>query len=85
MSDHQNEPRDADVMFRTQQQVGELETKVEELEAEVLELRQFLKDILEYLDDHEDVDDGSDGTQRPNWAMSMLLEFGDKLRRESDV
>ena len=39
-----------------------------------------LRDLIEHLEDVSDVDDGPDGEPRPNWAMDLLQEYGDRAR-----
>jgi hypothetical protein len=40
-----------------------------------LELEQLLDDLEEFLDDHQDVNDGADGQPVPNRAMSLYTRL----------
>ena len=48
----------------------------------LLEERQALLDALaelaDHIDEETDVDDGSDGHPRPNWAMRLCNRFGEQ-------
>lgn len=41
----------------------------------------ILREILTWLEEQQDVDTDSDGTQRPNALMSMLTQFGDRISK----
>jgi hypothetical protein len=58
-----------------QQATPQFQAWLKQLHAEQAEWEALLDNIEEYLDDHQDVDDGGYGLPRPNRAMTLLTDL----------
>lgn len=51
----------------------------EKLQGRVAELEDVLTTVLEEIEDMVDIQDGKDGTPRPNWAMRLASQIESAL------
>ena len=58
--------------------LGRAELRAEKAEADFAALAKAVKPLLEAIEQHVDVEDGSDGP-RPNWAMRLVTSHCDGI------